>query len=68
MSAIIKVTNSFLDLMIWVGLWNSYENIIDRFNLSKNIQLLVFISTILLSYLLIYLVNNKIGFVKTMYD
>ena len=65
---LVKVSNTTLDLLIWVGLWNIYENILSRFSLNKNQLLLIYLLTIVMAFVLIYIVNNKFNYTHTLYD
>ena len=65
---LVKVSNTTSDLLIWVGLWNIYENILSRFSLNKNQLLLIYLLTIVGTVVLIYTVNNKFNYTHTLYD
>ena len=63
-----KISNVTLDLLIWVGLWNTYENILSRFKFGDNILLLIYILTIILSFILIYVINGKLSYTSSLYE
>ena len=63
-----KISNVTLDLLIWVGLWNTYENILSRFKFGDNILLLIYILTIILSFILIYIINGKLSYTSSLYE
>ena len=67
MENIVKLLNLLCELLLWVGLWNIYENILSRFTLSKNVKLFIYLMTILVSLSIIYLINDDLQFKNTLY-
>ena len=63
-----KISNVTLDLLIWVGLWNTYENILNRFKFGNNILLLIYLLTIIVSFTLIYIINGKLSYTSSLYE
>lgn len=64
----LKILNQFFTLLIWVGIWYIYDNVLARFSLSLNNKLLVSVSTVILSFVMIYVVNNGFYYKSTLYD
>ena len=63
-----KITNVTLDLLIWVGLWNTYENILSRFKFGNNLLLVIYLLTIILSFTLIYYINGRLAYTSSLYE
>lgn len=63
-----KITNVTLDLLIWVGLWNTYENILSRFKFGNNVLLVIYLLTIILSFTLIYYINGRLAYTSSLYE
>ena len=68
MDNLLKMLNIVFELFIWVGLWGIFENILRRFKLSSNTKLCVYALTIVIAFVLIYLVNGSLGYKTTFYD
>ena len=68
MDNLLKVLNIVFELFIWVGLWGIFENILRRFKLSNNTKLTVYILTIIIALVLIYILNGRLGYKTTFYD
>ena len=68
MENLLKMLNIVFELFIWVGLWGIFENILRRFKLSSNTKLGVYALTIVIAFVLIYLVNGSLGYKTTFYD
>ena len=64
---LLKILNTSFDLLIWIGLWNIYENILSRFSFTKNTLLLIYFLTIIASFTLIFLLNKKLSFTESLY-
>ena len=63
----IKTINLALEFFIWIGLWKIYDNILERFNLSNDRKLVIYIITIIFAFTMIYLVNDELGYKYTLY-
>jgi Na+/glutamate symporter len=63
-----KISNVTLDLLIWVGLWSIYDNILGRFKLHQNTLLLVYILTLVFAFSLIYIINGKLSYTSSLYE
>ena len=63
----IKTINLALEFFIWIGLWKIYDNILERFTLSNDRKLVIYIITIIFAFTMIYLVNDELGYKYTLY-
>jgi hypothetical protein len=68
MENLTKFINICLELLIWVGLWNIFENILARFTLSKDSKLVVYLLTIIFALTMMYIINDGLGYKSTFYD
>ena len=68
MENLTKFINICLELLIWVGLWNIFENILARFTLSKDSKLVVYLLTIIFALTMMYIVNDGLRYKSTFYD
>lgn len=65
---ILKIMNVTLDLLIWVGLWNIYDNVLNRYKFNKNSLLIIYFLTIVFAFSTIYLLNGKFGYLSSLYE
>jgi hypothetical protein len=67
MFSILKILNLVIVILIWVGIWGFINTFMDYFKMNISHQLLTYFSITILSFILLYNVNNGLTLKTTIY-